>query len=73
LESFCPRFTPGGLVLYVGDAGNKFIINETQKFREIGIELDPHGKMPQGKRISNAIDKRVESFHQFGLNKQPKS
>jgi adenine-specific DNA-methyltransferase len=46
LENFCPRFTPGGLVLYVGDAGNKFIINETQKFREIGIDLDPHGKMP---------------------------
>jgi adenine-specific DNA-methyltransferase len=34
------------LVLYVGDAGDKFIINETQKFREIGIDLDPHGKMP---------------------------
>ena len=46
LESFCPKFTPGGIVLYVGDAGDKFIINETQKFREIGIELDPHGKMP---------------------------
>ncbi|GAX36398.1 type II site-specific deoxyribonuclease [Nodularia sp. NIES-3585] len=46
LESFCPRFTPRGLVLYVGDAGDKFIINETQKFREMGIELDPHGKMP---------------------------
>jgi adenine-specific DNA-methyltransferase len=46
LESFCPRFTPGGLVLYVGDAGNKFIINETQKFREMGMELDPRGKMP---------------------------
>ncbi|WP_414753814.1 BsuBI/PstI family type II restriction endonuclease [Anabaena sp. CCY 9910] len=46
LENFCPRFTPGGLVLYVGDAGDKFIINETQKFREMGIELDPHGKMP---------------------------
>ncbi|WP_219724456.1 BsuBI/PstI family type II restriction endonuclease [Fischerella thermalis] len=46
LESFCPRFTPGGIVLYVGDAGDKFIINETQKFREMGIELDPHGKMP---------------------------
>ncbi|MEG4347619.1 BsuBI/PstI family type II restriction endonuclease [Microcoleus sp. A003_D6] len=46
LESFCPRFTPGGLVLYVGDAGKKFIINETQKFRELGVELDPHGKMP---------------------------
>ena len=46
LESFCPRFTPQGLVLYVGDAGNKFIINETQRFREMEIELDPHGKMP---------------------------
>ncbi|MEA5567351.1 BsuBI/PstI family type II restriction endonuclease [Anabaena sp. UHCC 0399] len=46
LESFCPRFTPGGFVLYVGDAGDKFIINETQKFREMGIELNPHGKMP---------------------------
>ncbi|WP_414578879.1 BsuBI/PstI family type II restriction endonuclease [Anabaena sp. CCY 9402-a] len=46
LESFCPRFTPGGFVLYVGDAGDKFIINETQKFQEMGIELNPHGKMP---------------------------
>ncbi|MBE9237021.1 Eco57I restriction-modification methylase domain-containing protein [Anabaena aphanizomenioides LEGE 00250] len=46
LEKFCPRFTPGGLVLYVGDAGDKFIINETAKFREMGLDLDPHGKMP---------------------------
>jgi adenine-specific DNA-methyltransferase len=46
LESFCPRFTPGGSVLYIGDAGDKFIINETQKLREVGVELDPHGKMP---------------------------
>lgn len=46
LESFCPKFTPGGVILYIGDAGDKFIINETEKFREIGIELDPHVKMP---------------------------
>ncbi|MGV0024022.1 BsuBI/PstI family type II restriction endonuclease [Phormidesmis priestleyi] len=46
LEKFCPRFTPGGIVLYVGDAGNKFIVNETHRFREIGVELNPHGKMP---------------------------
>lgn len=46
LEGFCPRFTPGGVVLYIGDAGDKFIIHEMQKFREMGIELDPHGKMP---------------------------
>jgi adenine-specific DNA-methyltransferase len=46
LENFCPRFTPGGMVLYVGDAGDKFLINERQEFREMGIDLDPHGKMP---------------------------
>ncbi|MFM5887113.1 MAG: BsuBI/PstI family type II restriction endonuclease [Dolichospermum sp.] len=46
LENFCPRFTPGGLVLYLGDAGDKFIINESQNLREMGVELDPHGKMP---------------------------
>jgi len=46
LEKFCPRFTPGGIVLYVGDAGDKFIVNEIQRFREIGVDLDPHGKMP---------------------------
>jgi adenine-specific DNA-methyltransferase len=46
VEQFCPRFTPGGIVLYIGDAGDKFVINETQKMREMGIELDRHGKMP---------------------------
>jgi adenine-specific DNA-methyltransferase len=46
LEKFCPRFTPKGVVLYVGDAGDKFIVNETQRFKEIGLALDPHGKMP---------------------------
>ncbi len=46
LESFCPRFTPGGIILYVGDAGDKFIINELQKLQELGIELNRRGKMP---------------------------
>lgn len=46
LESFCPRFTPGGIILYVGDAGDKFIINEVQKLQELGIELNRRGKMP---------------------------
>lgn len=46
IEDFCPRFTPGGIVLYVGDAGKKFIINETEMLANLGIELDPHGKMP---------------------------
>ncbi|BBC26039.1 BsuBI/PstI family type II restriction endonuclease [Pseudanabaena sp. ABRG5-3] len=46
LEKFCPRFTPKGIVLYVGDAGDKLIVNETQRFKELGLELDPHGKIP---------------------------
>ncbi|PSB02597.1 BsuBI/PstI family type II restriction endonuclease [Merismopedia glauca] len=46
VENFCPRFTPGGIVLYIGDAGDKFVINEAQKMKEMGLELDPHGKMP---------------------------
>ncbi|MGB3193469.1 MAG: BsuBI/PstI family type II restriction endonuclease [Limnoraphis sp.] len=46
LESFCPRFTPGGIILYVGDASDKFIINELQKLQELGIELNRRGKMP---------------------------
>lgn len=43
LESFCPRFTPQGLVLYVGDAGNKFIIiGELFKVDDIDIFLKNH-------------------------------
>ena len=46
IEEFCTRFTPGGDVVYVGDAGNKVDDNELRYFDEIGIKIDPHGKMP---------------------------
>jgi len=46
IEEFCPRFTPGGIVLYVGDAGKKFVINQTEMLRDLGVDIDPHGKMP---------------------------
>jgi adenine-specific DNA-methyltransferase len=46
IEEFCPRFAPRGTVLYVGDAGDKFVVNEAGAFAEMGIVLDPHGKMP---------------------------
>ena len=46
IEDFCPRFTPGGIVLYVGDAGAKFIVNEINIMLEMGIVIDLHGKMP---------------------------
>jgi adenine-specific DNA-methyltransferase len=46
LEQFCPRFTPGGMILYVGDAGDRYLVNETRKMQEMGLILDPRGKMP---------------------------
>ncbi|MCC7449876.1 MAG: Eco57I restriction-modification methylase domain-containing protein [Anaerolineae bacterium] len=46
VEEFCPRFTPGGIVVYVGDAGQKIRGNEIDYLKRLGIEIDEHGKMP---------------------------
>lgn len=46
IEELCPRFTPDGILLYLGDAGDKFRIYEKAYLAEIGIEIDEHSKMP---------------------------
>lgn len=46
IEKFCPRFTPGGLVIYVGDAGDKFRVYERDYLERLGIIVDEHSKMP---------------------------
>jgi adenine-specific DNA-methyltransferase len=46
IEEFCPRFTPGGKVVYIGDAGEKLNYKEIQYFEKLGIRIDKHGKMP---------------------------
>jgi len=46
IEQFAPRFTPGGRVVYVGDAGEKHLLNETDYLSGLGVEIEPHGKMP---------------------------
>lgn len=46
LEKFCPRWTPGGHVLYVGDAGRRTPIYDVEGFAEDGVVLDKHGKLP---------------------------
>lgn len=46
VEEFCSIFTPGGQVLYLGDADSKWAIFEYQAFKQLGISLDSHGKMP---------------------------
>lgn len=46
IEDFCPRFTPGAELLYVGDAGSKWAIFEEERFSELGLTFDRHGKIP---------------------------
>lgn len=46
IEKFCPSFIDGGKILYVGDAGDKYLVYDTQTLTQLGIELDRHGKMP---------------------------
>lgn len=46
IEEFCPQFTPGGEVLYVGDADAKWALFEQERLADIGVTVDQHGKMP---------------------------
>jgi hypothetical protein len=46
IDNFCPRYTPGGKVVYVGDAGEKFAIWEKESLVNLGVIVDEHGKMP---------------------------
>ena len=46
VEEFCPRFTPGSVVVYVGDTGNKQRHVEAGYLQRLGLTMDEHGKMP---------------------------
>lgn len=46
IRDFCSYFTPGGVVLYVGDAGGKWSVFEKKALADLGVVLDPHGKAP---------------------------
>lgn len=46
VEEFCSRFTPGGQVLYIGDADLKLGIFHQDELAALGVELDLHGKFP---------------------------
>ena len=46
VEDFCPRFTPGGQVLYIGDAGDKWALFERNTLVSLNVKVDQHGKMP---------------------------
>ena len=46
LTGFCPRFLRQVQVLAVGDAGDKQALLDLKTFAELGVVIDPHGKMP---------------------------
>ena len=46
IEQFCPRFSPGGEVLYVGDTKEKFAFFDKSRMKKLGGRVDEHGKMP---------------------------
>ncbi len=46
VEQFAPRFTPGGHVIYVGDTAEKHLLYDAQYLHDLGVEIDPHGRMP---------------------------
>jgi hypothetical protein len=46
IADFCPAFTPGGRVLYVGDADEKLAVYDAATLAELGVEIEEHGKMP---------------------------
>ena len=46
VEDFCGYFTPGGQVLYVGDADAKWAVFEEETLAALGVTVDQHGKMP---------------------------
>ena len=46
IDDFCGYFTPGGEVLYIGDADEKLMYFEEGKLAGLGITVDTHGKLP---------------------------
>jgi hypothetical protein len=46
IESFAPRFVPGGVLAYVGDTGEKWGYFDEALFARLNCIVDAHGKMP---------------------------
>lgn len=46
IDEFCPRYTPGGKMIYVGDTDEKFAYFDEESLTALGVTFDSHGKMP---------------------------
>lgn len=46
VEEFCPRYTPGAELVYIGDAKSKWAHFDEGLLASLGVSVDSHGKMP---------------------------
>jgi hypothetical protein len=46
IDDFCPLFTPGGRIIYVGDTQEKWAYFDAAALTSLGVEIPEHGKMP---------------------------
>jgi len=46
IADFCSLYTPGGRVLYVSDAKEKWSYLDSDALTELGLTIEEHGKMP---------------------------
>lgn len=46
VEVFAPRFAPGSELIYMGDTADKWRHFDPARLAALGVEVDPHGKMP---------------------------
>ncbi|MDR1355946.1 MAG: restriction endonuclease [Propionibacteriaceae bacterium] len=46
VDDFCSYYAPGGRVLYVGDAAEKWAVFHEDELAGLGVTVDKHGKMP---------------------------
>lgn len=46
IEQFCPRYTPSGVPLYIGDTDEKWLYFKEEQLRDLGVAVAEHGKMP---------------------------
>ncbi len=46
VEDFAARYVPGGVLVYVGDTGEKWGYFDKELLFKLGVSVDSHGKMP---------------------------
>lgn len=46
IYEFAPRFTPGSVLIYAGDTGDKMGYFDRERLATLGVTVDGHGKMP---------------------------